>query len=202
MHRRSFLSLLGASVAIPALAKLQPLVAEAPAFEPLGPGVMGMTPESINAAKPYGRVVQWLTNFAADEGFNETIEPGRIARFIALPQRCFRPRRLIVAGDSSGFELIHVAANGSPQLDAAVPADLFSPDTFGQQMHFETVSPGESVVLCVRNVGNEPAEFRAVMIGDAIDDAPLPEQTHEEMLAETAAWDRELDEDDDDEGDA
>lgn len=167
MNRRSFLSLLVAAPFVPALAKLEPILTPATVDAlTLPPGLV-----PIPGGPMPGRIITYVLGFDADVGFDRLIRPGRIARFVARPQIPFRPRRLLF-GTVGNFELLHVASDGSAQLDQSLPGEFFSPNVFAPSLEFHAIEPGAEVVLAVRNVGHEAAHFAASMIGNAYDERP------------------------------
>ena len=177
MNRRSFLSLLVAAPAVPALAKLRCLAPVAPPPLP---------PPAVLAARGLQLVERFVMGFAGDD----VVEAGRIALYTAMPQLLFLPLRFLVSGlavrqpgddsdepapleASSGFELLNVSCAGEPQLDdvipgEAIPADFFHSAALYTPVQFDAVGPGDRIVLAVRNVTEAPRHFRAAMVGSAI----------------------------------
>ena len=201
MDRRSFLSLLVAAPAIPALARLHTLAPAPPApwLEP--DALIHPPPVPRGMIEPgFFRVQMVSLPYAPDEGFDWVIPPGRIARFIATPQMIFRPERLLLAGVDEdggpglgGIELLGVSARGEPELSESLPATFFDPNAYGQRLEWTTTEPGFQYVMAVHNCSPTARRFQAAMIGRTIDNRPLPELTPE-RLAELEQEERDLDE--------
>lgn len=176
MERRGFLSLL---IATPVLAKLAPEVfakvppAPAPAAPPvlLGEGV----------------IQRMVCPFSADmiigdpDLRNGWIDPGRVARYSVRLQVPFLPRRLVIRSEGTAgqapVDLLSVAANGEPQIEADdyLSSDLFDIRSFGDPdalWSFAPVPPGQTIVLAVRNPHAFPVTFNAAMLGDVRAPAP------------------------------
>lgn len=173
MNRRSFLSLL---ISTPALVSLPGVTLEhalpVPAAPPVPPVPRRFTAEALRAAaRALPNYVRYALPLMLDEGFEPLIQPGRVARFVAMPQKPFRPDRLLVSAGRS-FELLGVSSAGEPQLDDVVPGWLFAPEAYGTRLEFGATAPGESIVLCARNVSQAPSHFAATLIGTSIDDSP------------------------------
>lgn len=105
--------------------------------------------------------------FGPDDGFEQVVDPGRIARFIARPQTVFRPDRLLLALYEC-WDVLGVSAEGEPQLDQVVNGSAFAAEAFGARMGFRTVHVGADLVMCVHNKSSAPQPFNAALIGRAL----------------------------------
>jgi hypothetical protein len=184
INRRSFLGLLAGTAAAAAAA---PLLAKiAPAVEP----------EQVRRLLTQlrgGMVQQWILPL----GQPTLIRPGGVERFEAFSLRLFRPERLMVGGDPSGFDILNVSASGEPQMDERIPADYFSPRAYGTRLQFAAVAPGDTIVMAVHNRSKQPGVFQAAMIG-VVPMTP-EEEAHQAELA--AAYDAAAEYEDEDEDD-
>lgn len=185
MNRRGFLSLLVASAAVPAFAKLPGLLPEpgralelagAPLDRdelaelvgaPLERPRPRFTRESLRAAALDGpRVTRAVLPFGPDEGFDAQIGPGRIGRLIAMPQRPFRADRLLAL---EGFDLLGLSVHGEPLLEESVPSDLFLPGSpYCGAIGFHMTRPGDVIVMVVRNKG-PTRRFAPTLIGNCVE---------------------------------
>jgi hypothetical protein len=173
MERRSFLSLLVASAAVPALAKLQTLAAPEALARPEPAAVL----ERARSLVARMMALPFVTR--------EPLGTGRVELCEVWPQLKFRADRLTIA-DAEQFQILGVSAAGEPMLDEFLPAAVFSPNGFGTRVQFATVPPGQRIVMAVRNLG-EPRVFRAMFMGsvlveqDESEHEPLPPLTREQV---------------------
>lgn len=192
LSRRSFLSVL---VASPLLAKIPgvhlppPAAPPAPALEHVGAVLSDREAvrRALLASGPRVRVTMMPLPFGPDPVFQYLISPGRIARFVTRPLVAYRPDRLIVSAtreDLGRVELLGCSSAGEPQFDESIPAWIFDPSTFisGPRLEFATCAPGQEIVMCARNVSDQPAFFMPTFIGRTV-----RELTEEEAAAEDAA---------------
>lgn len=94
------------------------------------------------------------------------VEPGRVERYVSMPQRPFRADRLIAA---PGFELLGLSVGGAPQFDvdpeSVVPTEIFGFDAYGPVIQFERADPGQVLVMVVRNVSGHAQRFNPALVG-------------------------------------
>lgn len=62
--------------------------------------------------------------------------------------------------------LLSLSAAGEPVLEDGVSAMAFDPVSFPAPFEYDTVRPGERVVLAVLNTSEDSVEFNAVLFGD------------------------------------
>ena len=155
MKRRSFLSLVGIGAAAAAVTANVPR-------------------QFLDAAERVQRCYRQVLPFSPELGFTEICPPGGIVSLVAIPQRIFRPDRLMFQGnpDLERFTLIPLEEEDEPLLATLlqpVPATLFAEVAFGVRIPFGVAYPGEEVVLRLQNHSSQDAEISAAaMVGDAL----------------------------------
>lgn len=90
----------------------------------------------------------------------------------ANPQVSFRGERLVVPSDISLFfdiEDIIVGKNSQLVSSGALPAATFSEVGVGVRLNLDTANIGNLISLRVRNIGPDPLQFRATLIGTAVE---------------------------------
>lgn len=148
IRRRSFLGLIVGGLGLAAL----------PVEEALPPPMV-ITPDM--------QVIRYVLPFSSYDG--AAVRPGEIILLEAIPQKPFRPTRLILdSTDYDSFNLLSVSASGEAQLEEEIPASLFSPLSVSVEIQCNASLPGERIVLAAVNRGKSVASFRAAMIGDFI----------------------------------
>ncbi len=155
MQRRSFLSLLVGTSALVVADRILPVE------EALPPPII----------IPYNAAVKrYILPLTSDIG--NVLPAGRVAIFSGLPQKIFRPNRLILGaatmGDYEGLEVLNVSSAGEPQTEGSIPASVFAPLGFNVDMQFGASRPGEQIVLAILNNRRTSVDFRAAMIGDSV----------------------------------
>lgn len=194
MNRRSFLGLLAGTAALPVLAKIALL-------EPPPPPVLF---PSLPLHRPRLDVSGLrIERFVMSLGSHGPVRPGGVDRIAVITQRLFRPDRLLISSGAS-FDLLHVAANGEPVLEDAVPGHFFDPRAIGTRLLFAAVPAGDEIVLAVHNRSAHWEPFHAALIGSCVRDL-LPGELETELKAEREYADKlargEVPRYDDDDGD-
>ena len=150
MNRRSFLSLTGlitTATILPAEGAVMSSM-ESPLLEEETPLVM--------------RQVMTL--------FEKDIAPGEIALFSFIPQRVFRPDRIIIPSHQSPYlELLDCDAMGEAITSATIPADFFSEVAWNPRIPFPVLQPGAVIDFALLNVSDRTLEKVYMgIIGDTI----------------------------------
>ena len=98
---------------------------------------------------------------------------------VAVPQRPFRTRRLVVPPDLGPhfvIENITVGARSQMIEGEPIPAEVFSPEWQMMGVEFDPTSPGMEIRFRVRNISKEPRRFIAMLVGEGLDHNGRPRQ--------------------------
>lgn len=88
------------------------------------------------------------------------------------PQVSFRGERLVVPSDISLFFVLDdiiVGKNSQLVSSGPIPASTFSEVGVGVRLNLDTANIGNLISLRVRNIGPDPVQFRATLIGTAVE---------------------------------
>ena len=100
------------------------------------------------------------------------VAAGATANIIAQPQVVFRGERLIVPSDIAGqFVITDLRVGKDSQFASAgnIPARTFDEQGVGVRLRLDTAQISQQIVLSVLNTGGAGAQFRATLIGTAVE---------------------------------
>ena len=100
------------------------------------------------------------------------IAAGGTVNIIERPQVPFRPERLIVPSTFAPFFVINdikVGKNSQFANSTPVPAVMFQEDATNTPLGLDTAQVSQDVALIVQNISGAPADFRAGIIGPAVE---------------------------------
>lgn len=161
LTRRGFLSL---CISLPVLAKLP---AEA---EPIVQSTLPIVPSSNF------EIVRYALGLQPDS--LQPIEPGRITVLRGLASILMRPDRLML--NCPGFSLLHLNSRGGVLLEDEVPSEMFLSTGYGMRMMFDSIQPGQEIVLAAINRSQEPQVLMGSLLGSGVQEISLEEQARRE----------------------
>lgn len=123
----------------------------------------------------------------------EAIRPGGVTLLRGIPDRVFKPDRLMLS--SPGFNLLHLATNKEPILQDEIESDYFCPANVGfgiPRLEMAHLEPGQEIIIAAVNRNKEPAVFTAALMGPAVDASPetiaeYPKSLSDEEMTELDA---------------
>lgn len=125
-----------------------------------------------------GRLGTWLLreNGMNVLGFRAEVDSGGVVNSIGIPQKCFRPKLLVVDPACAGGELLDVMiGNCSQGVDSgSMPLSVFCPTSWTSDElmakaagKYDIAQVGQHITLLVSLP--EPRVFRAVFLGEVVD---------------------------------